>query len=76
MAAERLHQAINATPVATDRGALAITVSIGVTQYTGRMADLAALLDAADAAMYAAKRAGRDCVILQEFGQGEPVEPA
>lgn len=64
-AAERLREAIAAGEYRFDFGLLHITVSIGVATLTGSSA-LApeTLLRAADAALYAAKNAGRNCVRL------------
>ena len=50
----------------TGRGALSITISLGVAQLPQAETDLARLLDAADTAMYMAKQAGRNCVRLYE----------
>jgi diguanylate cyclase (GGDEF)-like protein len=47
-----------------------VTVSIGVTVYPDRCAEKGALIDSADAAMYRAKRAGRNRVCLAT-GAGE-----
>jgi diguanylate cyclase (GGDEF)-like protein/PAS domain S-box-containing protein len=59
--AERLRRAVAAQPFETPAGPLAATVSIGVTAY--RPGDTPMTLMArADAAMYAAKQAGRDKV--------------
>ncbi len=60
--AERLREQIADLPVETDRSVLSITISLGVTQLGPETVDLAGLLDAADAAMYLAKQAGRNCV--------------
>ncbi len=40
----------------------AVTVSIGMASWSASMADAAALIQAADQALYAAKEAGRNCV--------------
>jgi diguanylate cyclase (GGDEF)-like protein len=64
--AERLREAIADQPIKTGRGLLDITVSIGVAPYTDETVDLVALLDSADGAMYAAKRAGRNCVFVKD----------
>jgi diguanylate cyclase (GGDEF)-like protein len=45
-------------------GALPVTASIGVTTYTGGPVTPAALLARADEQLYAAKRAGRDRVVM------------
>ena len=61
--AERIRKLIAAQPFsASDGGAFRITVSIGVAQLTPEMRTGTDLLAAADAAMYQAKSAGRNCV--------------
>ena len=64
--ANRLRHSIADTPIDTDRGPLKITISLGVACLREDCPDLATLLDQADAAMYAAKRAGRNCFRLDE----------
>lgn len=61
--AESLRAAISGTPIAADGVALSVTVSIGVAAWTGQ--DLDDLVDHADRALYAAKAAGRDRVVLE-----------
>jgi diguanylate cyclase (GGDEF)-like protein len=61
-AAERLRQHIANAPVDTERGLLNITISLGAAAVSEGCPDLTALLDRADAAMYAAKKAGRNRV--------------
>jgi len=51
--------------VPTERGDIAVTISLGVARATESTSDVAALLDRADAALYAAKRAGRNCVMSE-----------
>jgi diguanylate cyclase (GGDEF)-like protein len=68
-AAEGLRAAVEAADVphaASEAGRVTISVGIGVFPEDGR--DLAALIDAADAALYAAKRAGRNAVRAHEAG--------
>jgi diguanylate cyclase (GGDEF)-like protein len=60
--AERLRKTIEKKPVETDRGAISITISLGVTTANENAPELAILLDHADTAMYAAKQAGRNRV--------------
>ncbi|WP_205752101.1 diguanylate cyclase [Cryptosporangium phraense] len=60
--ARELHAAVGAAPVETDSGPLPVTVSVGVR--CGPADDLGVLLGAADEALYSAKRAGRDRVVV------------
>jgi diguanylate cyclase (GGDEF)-like protein len=55
--AERLRKAVADVPIQTDRGPLAITVSIGVSGFRN---DLKRMLQAADEALYEAKEGGRN----------------
>jgi diguanylate cyclase (GGDEF)-like protein len=59
--AERLRSAVAAAPFETLSGPVPVTVSIGVAEF-GEGDSLIRLLERADAAMYAAKQAGRDRV--------------
>jgi diguanylate cyclase (GGDEF)-like protein len=60
--AEAIRAALAAAPVTLSGGAaLSVTGSIGVA-WSGRREALAAMLEAADVALYAAKQAGRNCV--------------
>ncbi len=63
-AAERLRSAVAALPIATGRTARTVTLSAGVTTYQGReeWPTTEELVGAADAALYRAKNAGRNCV--------------
>jgi len=60
--AERLRTTVAATPVATECGPLAATVSVGVAHLRPDDPDLDTLLARADAALYQAKRQGRNRV--------------
>jgi hypothetical protein len=62
--AERIRRLVAETPLGTRRGPLAVTVSAGVAILREDAADVAALFDAADAALYAAKAAGRNRVAV------------
>jgi diguanylate cyclase (GGDEF)-like protein len=60
--AERLRHAIAATPVPLPGLALAISCSLGIAERTAADGDAGQILARADAALYRAKREGRDCV--------------
>jgi diguanylate cyclase (GGDEF)-like protein len=63
-AAERLRQHVAETPMDTLRGPVAVTISLGVAAFTKSCRELPELLRQADAAMYAAKAAGRNRVVM------------
>ncbi len=63
-AAERLRQCVAEAPFDTLRGPLTITISVGVAALTASCPELPDLLNQADAAMYAAKAAGRNRVVM------------
>jgi diguanylate cyclase (GGDEF)-like protein len=68
-AAEKLRGAIAAAAIphpAGEGGRVTISVGVAVFPHDGR--DLGALIDCADAALYAAKRAGRNAVVAYEPG--------
>ncbi len=62
--AERLRWKVGGSPVSTRSGPLAITVSLGVAGLSAAIRDVNALIEQADAAMYAAKQAGRNRVAV------------
>lgn len=65
MVAERIRQALQDTSIELDTGAtLSQTCSIGIASHGETEDDLDATLKRADAALYAAKHAGRNCVRL------------
>jgi len=61
-AAERLRQRVAETPIETERGTVSVTISLGVASLTADCPDLKTLLERVDAALYAAKNAGRNRV--------------
>jgi diguanylate cyclase (GGDEF)-like protein len=64
--AEKLRRAVAEMAVEYGEHPLRVTVSAGVAVYPDHGADVNALLRAADEALYAAKGAGRDCVMVYE----------
>jgi diguanylate cyclase (GGDEF)-like protein len=65
-AGERLRLAIAEHPLNLSSGPLAITASIGVSAIDARDKEFDDLLRRADLALYDAKAAGRNCVVLRE----------
>lgn len=63
-AAERLRKAVEASVVPAGELKLSVTVSLGIAERTAAVSEPAALLRAADGALYAAKDAGRNCVCV------------
>jgi diguanylate cyclase (GGDEF)-like protein/PAS domain S-box-containing protein len=63
-AAERLRQCVSELSIETGQGLLNITISLGAACLSETEPDLMALLNCADDALYAAKRAGRNRVTL------------
>lgn len=59
---ERLRLAVASVPVLTEAGPLMVTASVGCAEVHGEGVDALGLLRSADAAMYAAKQAGRNRV--------------
>ncbi|KRE97820.1 hypothetical protein ASG87_14945 [Frateuria sp. Soil773] len=70
--AGRLRAAVAGMGLAIDGQTLALTVSVGVAAASPGERDVASLLRRADAALYAAKRAGRDRVMVAD---GDPAQP-
>jgi diguanylate cyclase (GGDEF)-like protein/PAS domain S-box-containing protein len=62
--AERIRASIERTPVVIDGVAIRMTVSIGVASVSASVDDLAHLIGAADAALFDAKSAGRNRVVV------------
>jgi diguanylate cyclase (GGDEF)-like protein/PAS domain S-box-containing protein len=61
---ERLRATIAATAMKIAGNVLHVTVSVGYSCINGGASTLTGLLAAADKALYAAKRSGRDCVMM------------
>jgi diguanylate cyclase (GGDEF)-like protein len=64
LVAERIRRGVGVVRVLTKDMIVGVTVSIGVAVLGSHGGDLAELLEAADVALYRAKRAGRDRVCL------------
>lgn len=64
--AERLRVGIMQTEIPSDSGPITATASFGVAATRGPISDLAPLLQQADAALYEAKRAGRNRVVVHQ----------
>ena len=75
-AAERMQKAVFQEPVLLAEGPVNVTISLGVTGYSqGETDELQALIRAADGALYRAKAAGRNRVMVAEsadFGEDPP----
>ncbi len=75
-AAERMQRAVFQEPVVLAEGPVNVTISLGVAGYAqGETDDLQALIRAADGALYRAKAAGRNRVMVAEsadFGEDPP----
>ncbi len=61
--AEQLLEAVARAPVPTSAGSLQLSVSIGLAAWDEEMTTIDQLIERADAALYAAKRAGRSRVV-------------
>jgi len=68
--AERLRETLAETPVATPVGEIRVTVSIGIATAIPDDRSIDALIRAADEAMYEAKTAGRNRVVVRSREQG------
>jgi diguanylate cyclase (GGDEF)-like protein len=73
-AARRIGEAIREAPFPLGDNDISVTVSVGVAVYPRHSRTATGILDAADAALYAAKHAGRDTFVLAgvEFGATVP----
>jgi len=71
--AESLRQQVRSQPLLLGEQPVALSVSIGVAEWTGPAEDLSRLLARADDALYRAKRLGRDRVEAATPGGAEPL---
>ena len=68
-AMDRLRQAYAQHSIVTAHGSLDLTLSAGVSVYTGDDKNIASILAEADSALYEAKNGGRDRVVLHQMAQ-------
>lgn len=73
--ADRLRKSIEDLHLETHRGELRVTVSVGVAVADSQVRDLPSLINKADMALYEAKRAGRNRVVVAEQGSGPDQSP-
>jgi two-component system cell cycle response regulator len=66
--AERLRDKVERFPFGNEGDPIRVTISIGVAAFTAEMRDAQALLDRADRAMYEAKLAGKNRVVVKAPG--------
>ena len=72
--AERIRRHIEQTPFMSGETRLPVTVSVGVAEYDKETEDAMILVEQADMALYAAKQAGRNRVLLRSVdGQNQGV---
>jgi diguanylate cyclase (GGDEF)-like protein len=64
--AERMREAVAKARFETPAGARRVTLSMGIAEYDRRMSSAKELVAAADRALYSAKRAGRNRVVIFE----------
>ncbi|MGR4845314.1 GGDEF domain-containing protein [Rhizobium sp. LARHSG275] len=74
LTAERIRRAFEAREIHIDDEVLTCTVSVGVAPGRSKSLDFDAMLNAADKALYVAKRAGRNRVELASYLKAVPVE--
>lgn len=64
--AERLRNAIQATPVVYENLQIPVTASLGIAEFSLKLKDVEELIANADAALYEAKESGRNRVVIYE----------
>lgn len=62
--ADRLRKTMNAYPFKANQVPIRITVSQGIAEYSPKLTEAKDMVTLADAAMYKAKKSGRDCVSI------------
>jgi len=74
--AERIRALVSAEPVVTAEGSIPVTLSLGAAISSDDLIEPEAILRAADAALYRAKRAGRNRVVAASAPAGAEDPPA
>ena len=74
--AERIRTAISASEILTEKGPVRVTASFGIALLEADDAGPESVMGRADAALYAAKAAGRDRVVCELRPTAEPSRPA
>ena len=69
--AERLRKQVSETPLSARHANIASTISIGVAERSDEMVSFSQLMNAADMALYEAKRSGRDRVVCATASMGD-----
>jgi len=67
--AERIRAAVADRPVDIDQGPLQVTMSVGVALCAEECPNVAGLVNDADVALYAAKKAGKNQVVVKDAGE-------
>ena len=62
--AKRVRSAVYQTPIATDAGAIRVSVSIGIAESSEEAIDVSSVLKRADQALYESKQAGRNTITV------------
>ena len=70
--AERVRQGVADMPVDIDQGPLNVTISVGVARLAEDGPNVAALVNDADVALYAAKKAAKNQVAVKDAGEQQP----
>lgn len=71
-AAERVREKVATSPLSSGNGKVSLSVSVGVATAAGAATSFKALVEASDEALYAAKRAGRNCVVVAGASPAAP----
>lgn len=73
--AEEIRRKVSMLSVQADAGVVRVTISAGVACYPAHGTEMATLFVTADAALYQAKSAGRDRVVVADAAHADPTTP-